>query len=226
MRSSPNIPRTLSIAGANNIPAAARAITGNLTVVGQTRAGYLSITPNPTANPTTSTLNFPLGDTRANGVTVPLNGVGDLSIVYKASGGSAHVLLDVTGYFLDGLAGMTFVPVDGSRILDTRFGVGLSNQFVANTPRTWAVANQGGVGSDAKAIIGNVTVVGQTKAGYVSLTPTAQANPTTSTLNFPLGDTRANNFTIDLGGTSLSGVYKATAGSKTHLIVDVFGYYK
>ena len=159
-------------------------------------------------------------------MTVPLNGVGDLSIVYKASGGSAHVLLDVTGYFLDGLAGMTFVPVDGSRILDTRFGVGLSNQFVANTPRTWAVANQGGVGSDAKAIIGNVTVVGQTKAGYVSLTPTAQVNPTTSTLNFPLGDTRANNFTIDLGGASLSGVYKATTGSKTHLIVDVFGYYK
>ena len=40
------------------------------------------------------------------------------------------------------------------------------------------------------------------------------------------GDTRANNFTIDLGGTSLSGVYKASTGSKTHLIVDVFGYYK
>ena len=89
------------------------------------------------------------------------------------------------------------------------------------------MANQGGVGSDAKAIIGNVTVVGQTKAGYVSLTPTPQANPTTSTINFPLGDTRANNFTIDLCGTgSLSGVYKAPAGAKTHLIVDVFGYYK
>ena len=222
-----NTPRTLSVAGANGIPAAARAITGNLTVVGQTRAGYLSITPNPTANPTTSTLNFPLGDTRANGVTVPLNGSGDLSIVYKASGGSAHVILDVTGYFLDGTAGKNFVPVDGSRILDTRFGNGLSNQFSANTPRTWAVANRGGVGSDAVAIIGNVTVVGQTKAGYVSLTPTAQANPTTSNINFPLGDTRANNFTVDLSGTgTLSGVYKAQSGGKTHLIVDVFGYYK
>ena len=77
------------------------------------------------------------------------------------------------------------------------------------------------------AIIGNVTVVGQTKAGYVSVTPTAQANPTTSTINFPLGDIRANNFTVQLSGTgSLSGVYKAPAGAKTHLIVDVFGYYK
>lgn len=223
----PNVPRTLSVAGANGIPAAARAITGNLTVVGQTRAGYLSITPNPTANPTTSVLNFPLGDTRANGVTVPLNSSGDLSIVYKATGGTTHVILDVTGYFLDGTAGKTFVPVDGSRILDTRFGNGLSNPFSANVPRTWTVINRGGVGSDAAAIIGNITVVGQTKAGYVSLTPTAQVNPTTSTINFPLADTRANNFTVELSGSgALSGVYKAASGAKTHLIVDVFGYYK
>jgi PKD repeat protein len=223
----PNVPRTLHVAGTHGIPAAARAITGNLTVVGQTRAGYLSITPNSTATPPTSTINFPVGDIRANGVTVPLNGTGDLSIVYKASGGSTHVVLDVTGYFLDGTAGKNFVPVDGSRILDTRSGNGLSNPFSANTPRTWAVRNRGGVGGSAVAIIGNVTVVGQTKAGYVSLTPTAQANPTTSTINFPLGDIRANNFTVQLSGTgSLSGVYKAPAGAKTHLIVDVFGYYK
>jgi hypothetical protein len=59
------------------------------------------------------------------------------------------------------------------------------------------------------------------------VTPTAQANPTTSTINFPLGDIRANNFTVQLSGTgSLSGVYKAPAGAKTHLIVDDFGYYK
>lgn len=220
-----NKPRTLSIAGSPGISPNARAITGNLTVVGQTRAGYLSITPNSTATPTTSTLNFPLADTRANGVTVPLNGQGDLSIVYKASGGTTHVILDVTGYFLDGTAGKVFVPVDGSRILDTRFNVGLPNKFFANQARTFSVHNKGGVGTTAVAIIGNVTVVDQSRAGYVSLTPTLQANPTTSTINFPLGDTRANNFTGQLSGANMSGVYKAASGS-THLIVDVFGYYK
>jgi hypothetical protein len=76
------------------------------------------------------------------------------------------------------------------------------------------------------AVVGNVTVVGQTKAGYVSLTPNVQANPTTSTINFPLGDTRANNFTVKLGNTGgLVGIYKASSGS-THLIMDVTGYYK
>ena len=45
-------------------------------------------TPPPT-NPTTSTINFPLGDTRANGVTVKLSGTGTLSAVYKAPPGKS-----------------------------------------------------------------------------------------------------------------------------------------
>ena len=93
-------------------------------------------------------------------MTVPLNADGDIWIVYKASSGSAHVLLDVTGYFLDGATGLTFVPVGPSRILDTRPGIsnGLSGPFPANVSRTWGVAGRGGVGSDAVAVIGNVTV--------------------------------------------------------------------
>ena len=223
-----NQPRMLSVAGANTIPATAKAITGNLTVVGQTKAGYLSITTTSQINPSTSILNFPLGDTRANGVTVPLNATGDIYIVYKASGGTANVILDVTGYFLDGSSGLTFVPVGPNRVLDTRPGIaiGMSGTFNANVSRSWDVAGQAGVSADALAVVGNVTVVGQTRAGYVSLTPAAEANPTTSTINFPVGDTRANNFTVKLATNGfLHGIYKASSGS-THLIVDVTGYYK
>jgi PKD repeat protein len=223
-----NVPKTLSVAGANTIPGNATAVTGNLTVVSQTKSGYLSITPSPTASPTTSTLNFPSGDIRANGVTVPLNASGDLSIVYKAtSGATTHVVLDITGYFVPGSSGATFVPIPPARILDTRTGNGLPGQFIANTPRAWLVNGRRGIASDAVAIVGNVTVVSQTKKGYVSLTPTATSTPTTSTLNFPLGDTRANNFTLRVPTTdTIAGVYKAAAGAKTHLVVDVTGYYE
>ena len=57
--------------------------------------------PEPQANPSTSTLNFPLGDNRANGVTVPLAPDGTLSIVYNGapSAATTHALFDVTGYF-------------------------------------------------------------------------------------------------------------------------------
>ncbi len=144
--STANVPRTLNIAGANGIPANTIAITGNLTVVGQTRGGYLSITKTSTANPASSVLNFPAGDTRANGVTVPLNGTGDLWIVYKAPGGStAHVLLDVTGYFRVAADGTTFYEKAPVRVLDSRFGIGLSGAFQPNVPKTLSIAGANGI---------------------------------------------------------------------------------
>ena len=61
------------------------AITGNVTVVNQTAGGYRRPSgPRVTDNPTTSTVNFPLGDTRANGITVRLAGDGSLSAIYVA----------------------------------------------------------------------------------------------------------------------------------------------
>jgi hypothetical protein len=181
------------------------------------------------ASPTTSSLNFPVKDVRANGVTVPLNSAGDLSIVYggASAGATTHVVLDVTGYFLNGTAGATFVPIPPARILDTRVGNGLSGTFKTNTPRTLLVEGRRGIGSSAVAVVGNVTVVGHTKSGYVSLTPTPTATPSVSTINILVGDVRANNFTLDLSNTgTLSGVYKAGSGATTHLVIDATGYYE
>ena len=96
------------------------AITGNLTVTGQSRAGYVSVTPTRRRHPSTSTINFPSGDTRANGLTVPLSATGSLAAVFKARSGSTHLILDVTGYYVDGASGLRFYPLEPGRILDTR----------------------------------------------------------------------------------------------------------
>ena len=97
------VPRTFQVAGRGGVPAGAVAVTGNLTVTGETAGGYLTLGPVPTNHPTTSTLNLPKGDTRANGVAVPLAASGtpgSLSIVYIAAGGATtQVIFDVTGYF-------------------------------------------------------------------------------------------------------------------------------
>ena len=114
------VPRTFAVANTEGIPADAVAITGNLTVTGQTAAGFASLTPTPTANPSSSTLNFPRGDTRANNVTIALAADGSLAAVYKATAGaSAYLLLDVTGYFSTATGGK-YQPVVPSRILDSR----------------------------------------------------------------------------------------------------------
>ena len=76
-------------------------VTGNLTVTQPTSLGFLFMGPIAMNNPTSSTLNFPMGDDRANAVTVQL-GSGTLSVTYAAPilGPTAHVIFDVTGYFV------------------------------------------------------------------------------------------------------------------------------
>jgi hypothetical protein len=206
------------------------AVTGNLTVVGQSKAGYVTLAPESDATPETSTINFPLGDTRANGVTVPLSEVGTLSAVFKASGGSTDLIFDVTGYYVDDLSGLQFFPLNPGRIMDTRFNTltQLFGQFTSSAPRTLVTGGHFGVPGDALAVTGNLTVIGQTKAGYVSITKNPTASPPVSVLNFPLGDVRANGVTVPFNATNdLAIVYKGSAsGARTHLILDLTGYFR
>jgi PKD repeat protein len=99
---SANVPRTFQVSGQSGVPAGAVAVTGTLTVTGQTSLGYLYLGPNPTAAPTSSTLNFPLADNRATGMTVALSPGGTLSATYVTGSGSGttDLVFDVTGYFV------------------------------------------------------------------------------------------------------------------------------
>ena len=220
-------PRTFQVTGRGGVPANATAVTGNLTVTAQSTAGYVFLGPTPTSNPSSSTLNFPLGDSRANGVTVALGAGGTLSATYVApAGATTHMTFDVTGYFVPGSSGSSFFPLTPARLLDSRAGTGLSGAFGAGSPRTFQVTGQGGVPGNATAVTGNLTVTAQSKAGYVALGPNPVANPASSTLNFPLGDSRANGVTVALGaGGTLSATYVAPAGATTHLVFDVTGYF-
>jgi hypothetical protein len=92
---------TLQVSGQGGVPNDATAITANLTVTGQTALGFGAI--GPTIDPSTpfSNINFPTGDNRANGVTVPLKSGGTVEIVYGATPGQAtHFVLDVCGYYV------------------------------------------------------------------------------------------------------------------------------
>jgi hypothetical protein len=118
-------PRTFDVAGVNPIPLSAVAVSGNVTVVGQTSGGYVSLTPKATATPKSSTINVPVGDTRANNFTVPLDATGELSAVFKGAPGSkAHVLADITGYFVEGDGHGTYDTIAPARVLDSRTGDG------------------------------------------------------------------------------------------------------
>ncbi|MGA3058343.1 MAG: hypothetical protein ABSE70_09980 [Candidatus Limnocylindrales bacterium] len=123
---------------------------------------------------------------------------------------------------------LSFVPLTPTRILDSRNGTGLSGPFSSHVARTFQVTGGGGVPAGARAVTGNLTVTQQTSLGFLFMGPIAMDNPTSSTLNFPAGDDRANGVTVALGaGGTLSVTYAAPIlGPTAHVIFDVTGYYR
>jgi hypothetical protein len=143
-------------------------------------------------------------------------------------GATAQVIFDVTGYFTPDASGATYYPLTPSRILDSRNGTGyLSGAFSPHIARTFTVIEHGDVPAGAIAVTGNLTVTGQTNLGYLYLGPVATNNPGSSTLNFPMGDDRANAVTIALGASgTLSITFVApTNGPTAQAIFDVTGYF-
>ncbi|HET9345220.1 MAG TPA: glycosyl hydrolase family 18 protein [Candidatus Limnocylindrales bacterium] len=219
--------RTFALAGRGGIPSNAIAVTGSVAVVGQTSAGYLTMGPFAATLLRSSVVNAPVGDVRAAGFTVALAGSGPVAAMWMGAGGSkAHVVIDVTGYFVPGSSGSRFVPLTPARVVDTRFGTGLTGPFPSSTPRTFQVSGRGGVPSGATAVTGNLVAVDPNSSGYLALGPTVSVTPSASSLNTRAGDTRGASVTMPLDGSGrLALVWKGTPGSRTHVVFDVTGYF-
>jgi hypothetical protein len=224
----PHVPRRFQVSGRGGVPTGAVAVTGILTTTLSTAAGYLTIGPVFTATPTSSTLNFPAKDNRANNVAVALDANGMLALVYVGAG-TTHAVFDLTGYFTADNSGATFMPLTPGRVLDSRNGTGVTGKFATNVPRPFQVRGQANVPPEAIAVTGNFTVVGQTTAGWAFVGPSIGTDPATynsSTVNAPTGDTRADGVTVKLASDgTLSAVWSGRAGSTTDLLFDVTGYF-
>jgi outer membrane protein assembly factor BamB len=103
------------------VPANATAVTGNLTIVGETAPGLIALGPTMTPTGDTTTLNFIKGDIRANNVTIGLNADGTLAAVFRSTtaGATTQLIFDVTGYFTPDDTGATYHSVAPGRVLDS-----------------------------------------------------------------------------------------------------------
>jgi type II secretory pathway pseudopilin PulG len=220
------IPRTIRVAGEAGLPATGIvAVVGNVTIVRPNYSGYVFVGPTATSSPTSSTVNFPAGDIRANNFVVPLNGDGTIAAVYYSYGGDTDIVIDISGYFMAG-TGAQFHTLLPTRILDSRTPLGLTGPIPPNTPQTLTVCG-GVVPTGALAITANLTVVGQTKAGFASVGPTIEASSPFSNLNYPYGDVRANGLTTPLtAGGTVQLVIGPPEGGSAHLVLDLSGYFQ
>ncbi|HYG61509.1 MAG TPA: glycoside hydrolase family 44 protein [Thermoanaerobaculia bacterium] len=94
--------RQFPFAGRCGIPAGARAVSVNVTVVSPTQGGFVRAYPGGVTAPSTSLINFSAGQIRANNAILPLAADGNGTLVFQAGftlPGTVHLLVDVNGYF-------------------------------------------------------------------------------------------------------------------------------
>ena len=85
------------------ISSLATAVAINVTVIQPGGQGHLTVYPADLQQPpVTSTLNFGPGQTRANNALAVLSPDGKLKLrPFLSGGGAVHLLVDVTGFFVD-----------------------------------------------------------------------------------------------------------------------------
>ena len=89
----------LGIAARCGVPPGAGAVAVNVTIVSPGSSGNLRIFADGIPAPLSSTINFRAGQVRSNNAVLALSTFGNLRLLCEIPVGSAHVILDVTGYF-------------------------------------------------------------------------------------------------------------------------------
>lgn len=167
---------------------------------------------------------------------------------WAAIGAAVAVTLGAGGLattFADS-APSSLVAISPVRVLDTRLS-GFGGALAVNTPRLLqitgtvptvaadgvTVSNLAPVPPGATAIVANVTAVTPSSTGFVSVRPgSATGIPTTSNLNFTLGDEVVpNSVTVEIpttgtGAGQVELYFAGAAGATTDLLVDIVGYYQ
>ena len=121
---------------------------------------------------------------------------------------------------------LQFMPITPCRLVDTRtapgpfggpaIGAGIGRSFVLP---------QGGCGlpSTAAAYSLNVTVVPTGALGYLTIWPTGESQPVSSTLNSPDGRVKANAAIVAAGAGGAISIY---ASDTTNVVIDIDGYFQ
>ncbi|MET3806349.1 hypothetical protein ABIB25_003364 [Nakamurella sp. UYEF19] len=216
----------LQVLGAGVVPASGvSGVVLNVTVTQPGNAGYVTVYPGGTAKPTTSNLNYLKGQTVPNLVFAPVGADGKVRLYTSAT---AHLIADVSGYYLGGTptnAG-AFGSLTPKRILDTRHGIGAPMAEVPDTGTVpLAVLGRGGVPAvNVSAVVLNLTATGAAANGFVTAYPHGQDEPRASTLNFAAGRTVPNLVVVAVGTGGIVDL-AVHLGGGTSLVADVMGYF-
>ncbi len=212
----------LRVAGRGQVPIDAAAVVVNVTAVGPSDAGYLSVFPCGGSVPSASSVNYAPGQVVPNAALAEVGTGGNVCVFSLAA---TDVVVDVSG----------FVPVGGSpssvspaRLLETRVGgstvdgqFNAAGRLAAGATLELPVAGRGGVPVDAAAVMVNVTAVSPESAGYLSVFPCGGGQPEASSVNYGPGAVVPNAVLAKVGAGGKVCIFSLAA---TDVLVDVNGY--
>jgi hypothetical protein len=122
--------------------------------------------------------------------------------------------------------GLCYFTVPPCRVLDTRGGSPLASGVEALVQ----VGGKCGIPISAKVVSANVTVVGPSKLGFLSVYPDSNSGtPQTSTINFSAGQERANNLVSGLaagGQGTLVVLPEMSSPGTVDVVLDINGYFQ
>jgi hypothetical protein len=218
----PNQLISLHVTGPAGVPAGATAVFLNVTVTEPQANGFLTVFPAGEAAPVASNINFVPGLTQPNMAIVKVGAGGYISVL-NASPGTAHIVVDVQGYVVEGspTAAGAVVPVSPVRVVDTRLGVGAGGPVPGGSGVTVSVSGASAP-SGTTGVCMNLTVVEPKVGGWVSAYPAQGVPPLVSNVNFVGGQTMPNLATVGLMNAQAT-LHNGSAAT-VQLVVDVFAY--
>ena len=199
---------------------AVSAASVTLTITGNSAGGTVTVYGCDPAVPDVANLSFEPNETVAGAAFVPVSASGTICVhVATADAALADVIVDITGTFLDSPTGLYFVPVFGTRVLDTRnaiggwvgrHGAGQSLDVVAAPP-------------GARGVTGTITVVHPTFTNYLTAYPCGAGLPPTSSVNARAGLVMANSITVGINPSDQTlCIYSF---ENTNTLFDVVGWW-
>lgn len=208
----------VAVVGQAGVPPDAELVAMNVTAVNPTGHGFLTVWPNGEPLPNTSNLNFAPGQTVPNLVVARLGTGGKVNV--QVSAGTAHVLVDVVGWFGSGsttVPGARLLTQTPERKLDTRNGIGVVAGPVG--PGATVAVQVVPPGSGVTGVVMNLTGLESTAATFVTAYPGDKPLPNVSNLNLVPGQVRPN---LVMVAVAPDGTVKLTnAFGKVQLLVDV-----
>ena len=223
----PGVDLQVPILGVSGIPlTGVTAVSLNLTAVGPTAEGYVTVWPCGSTKPSTSNVNFVKNQIVPNAVISPVDSTGKVCI---ASTAATHLVVDVNGWFgaNSGLRAVT--PV---RVFDTRHGTGgvpvAKVGALDGSGTALEVSILSAIGQSAGAVSAvslNVTATGTSVSkygGYVTVYPCGGAPPNSSNLNFVANQSVPNAVIVPVSATGTVCFY---VYGQADLIADVNGWF-